>query len=129
VAIGLRSGAGLFAWLAVVGILTLFALTLTWLAVIPGLTARSADAVSGFSFPRIFLPFVSSAFVPTAHVPVPVRSLVRRAAAGDIGRRHHPQLISRRPGRQRDLDRAGPVGRPAGRHVCGRHVALSRKFA
>jgi ABC-2 type transport system permease protein len=73
VAIGLRSGAGLFAWLAVVGILTLFALTLTWLAVIPGLTARSADAVSGFSFPRIFLPFVSSAFVPTGGMPGPVR--------------------------------------------------------
>lgn len=73
VAMGFRSGAGLLAWLAVAAILTLFTLTLTWLAVIPGLTARSADAVSGFSFPLIFLPFVSSAFVPTTRMPGPVR--------------------------------------------------------
>ena len=70
---GFRSGAGVLAWLAVLGILLLFTLTLTWLAVIPGLTATSPDAVSGFSFPLIFLPFVSSAFVPTASMPGPVR--------------------------------------------------------
>jgi ABC-2 type transport system permease protein len=73
VAMGFRSGAGVLAWLGVVGILALFTLALTWLAVIPGLTARSADAVSGFSFPLIFLPFVSSAFVPTEGMPGPVR--------------------------------------------------------
>ena len=70
---GFRSGAGVLAWLAALGILLLFTLTLTWLAVIPGLTATSPDAVSGFSFPLIFLPFVSSAFVPTASMPGPVR--------------------------------------------------------
>ena len=69
VAMGFRSGAGVFAWLAVLGILVLFTLALTWLAVIPGLTATSADGVSGFSYPLIFLPFVSSAFVPTASMP------------------------------------------------------------
>ena len=51
----------------------LFTLALTWLAVIPGLTAKSADAVSGFSYPLIFLPFISSAFVPTSGMPGPVR--------------------------------------------------------
>ena len=51
----------------------LFTLTLTWLAVIPGLTAKSADAVSGFSYPLIFLPFISSAFVRTSGMPGPVR--------------------------------------------------------
>lgn len=73
VAMGFRSGAGVLAWLAIAGILVLFTLALTWLAVIPGLTARSPDAVSGFSLPLIFLPFVSSAFVPTAGMPGPVR--------------------------------------------------------
>jgi ABC-2 type transport system permease protein len=72
-AMGFRSGAGVLAWLAVTGILTLFTLALTWLALIPGLAAKSADAVSGFGFPLIFLPFVSSAFVPTAGMPTPVR--------------------------------------------------------
>lgn len=70
---GFRSGAGVLAWLGVAGILVLFTLTLTWLAVIPGLTATSADAVGGFSYPLIFLPFISSAFVPTAGMPGPVR--------------------------------------------------------
>jgi ABC-2 type transport system permease protein len=73
VAMGFRSGAGVLAWLAIIGILVLFTLTLTWLAVIPGLTAKSADAVSGFSYPFIFLPFISSAFVPTRGMPGPVR--------------------------------------------------------
>jgi ABC-2 type transport system permease protein len=61
------------AWLAVLGILVLFTLALTWLAVIPGLTAKSVDGVSGFSYPLIFLPFISSAFVPTSGMPGPVR--------------------------------------------------------
>ncbi len=73
VAMGFRSGAGVLAWLAVFGIMVLFTLALTWLAVIPGLTAKSVDGVSGFSYPLIFLPFISSAFVPTAGMPGPVR--------------------------------------------------------
>jgi ABC-2 type transport system permease protein len=73
VAMGFRSGAGLLSWLAVLGILLLFTLALTWLAVIPGLTAKSIDGVSGFSYPLIFLPFISSAFVPTSGMPGPVR--------------------------------------------------------
>ena len=70
---GFRSGAGVWAWLAVAGILSLFTLALTWLAVIPGLSAKTADGASAFSYPLIFLPFISSAFVPTATMPAPVR--------------------------------------------------------
>ena len=73
VLIGFRSGAGVLAWLAVTGILALVTLSLTWLAVIPGLTATSVDGATGFSYPLIFLPFISSAFVPTAGMPGPVR--------------------------------------------------------
>nr|BFE66375.1 multidrug efflux ABC transporter permease LieB [Dactylosporangium thailandense] len=71
---GFRSSAGLAAWLAVAGILVLFTLALTWIAVIPGLTAKSVDGASAFSYPLIFLPFISSAFVPTATMPGPVRA-------------------------------------------------------
>jgi ABC-2 type transport system permease protein len=71
---GFRSGAGVLAWLAVVGILILFTLALTWLAVIPGLTAKTIDGASGFAYPLIFLPFISSAFVPTKTMPGPVRA-------------------------------------------------------
>jgi ABC-2 type transport system permease protein len=70
---GFRSSAGVLAWLAVAGILILFALALTWIAVIPGLTAKSVDGASAFSYPLIFLPFLSSAFVPTESMPGPVR--------------------------------------------------------
>jgi ABC-2 type transport system permease protein len=71
---GFRTGAGVLAWLAVAGILLLFTLALTWIAVIPGLTAKSVDGASAFSYPLIFLPFISSAFVPTDKMPGPVRA-------------------------------------------------------
>lgn len=70
---GFRSAAGVPAWLAVAGILLLFTLALTWLAIIPGLTAKTMEGASAFSYPLIFLPFLSSAFVPTATMPGPVR--------------------------------------------------------
>ncbi len=70
---GFRSGAGVLEWLAVTGILVLFTLALTWIAVIPGLSASSVEGASAFSYPLIFLPFVSSAFVPTDTMPGPVR--------------------------------------------------------
>jgi ABC-2 type transport system permease protein len=74
VVMGFRSGAGVLAWLGVAGILILFTLALTWLAVIPGLTAKSVDGASAFAYPLIFLPFISSAFVPTDTMPGPVRA-------------------------------------------------------
>jgi ABC-2 type transport system permease protein len=70
---GFRSSAGVLAWLAVLGILALSTLALTWLAVIPGLTASSVESAGAFAYPLIFLPFVSSAFVPTQTMPGPVR--------------------------------------------------------
>jgi ABC-2 type transport system permease protein len=72
--IGFRSSAGILPWLAVAGILALFTLALTWVAVIPGLTAKSVDGASAFSYPLIFLPFISSAFVPTRSMPPVVRA-------------------------------------------------------
>ena len=81
---GFRSGAGVLAWLAVAGILALFTLALTWLAVIPGLTAKSVDGASAFSYPLILLPFVSSAFVPTATMPGPVRAFAENQPVTSI---------------------------------------------
>jgi ABC-2 type transport system permease protein len=74
VGVGFRSGAGVLAWLAVAGILLLFTLALTWVAVIPGLTAKSVDGAGAFAYPLVFLPFISSAFVPTRTMPGPVRA-------------------------------------------------------
>lgn len=66
---GFRSNAGLLDWLSVAGILGLFTLALTWLAVIPGLTASSMEGATAYSYPLVFLPFISSAFVPTETMP------------------------------------------------------------
>ncbi|HCU51140.1 MAG TPA: ABC transporter permease [Micromonosporaceae bacterium] len=81
---GFRSGAGVLAWLAVAGILILFTLALTWIAVIPGLTAKSVDGAGAFSYPLIFLPFISSAFVPTDTMPGPVRAFAEHQPVTSI---------------------------------------------
>jgi ABC-2 type transport system permease protein len=81
---GFRSGAGVLAWLAVAGILILFTLALTWLAVIAGLSANTVDGASAFSYPLIFLPFISSAFVLTATMPGPVRAFAENQPVTSI---------------------------------------------
>jgi ABC-2 type transport system permease protein len=82
--VGFRSGAGVAAWLAVAGILILFTLALTWIAVIPGLSAKSVDGASAFAYPLILLPFISSAFVPTDSMPGPVRAFAENQPVTSI---------------------------------------------
>lgn len=72
--IGFRSSAGILDWLAVFGILSVFTLSLTWIAIIAGLAAKTPDGAGAFSYPIIFLPFISSAFVPTDTMPSVVRA-------------------------------------------------------
>jgi ABC-2 type transport system permease protein len=84
VVMGFRSPAGVLAWLAVLGILVLFTLALTWLAIIPGLTAKTIDGASAFAYPLILLPFVSSAFVPTDTMPGPVRAFAEHQPVTSI---------------------------------------------
>ncbi len=90
---GFRTGAGLLAWLAVAGILILSTLALTWIAVLPGLTAKSVDGASAFSYPLIFLPFISSAFVPTATMPGSVRAFAENQPVTTL--RSSPTLHAR----------------------------------
>lgn len=81
---GFRSSADIMSWLAVAGILALFTLALTWIAVIAGLSAKSVDGVSAFSYPFIFLPFISSAFVPTESMPTAVRAFAENQPVTSI---------------------------------------------
>jgi len=71
---GFRSSAGILEWLVVFGILGIFTLALTWVAVIAGLAAKTPDGAGAFAYPIIFLPFISSAFVPTDTMPSVVRA-------------------------------------------------------
>ena len=81
---GFRSSAGVLSWLAVAGILALFTLALTWIAAIAGLSAKSVDGAGAFSYPIIFLPFISSAFVPTASMSGPVRAFAENQPVTSI---------------------------------------------
>jgi ABC-2 type transport system permease protein len=82
--IGFRSSAGVLSWLAVAGILALFTLALTWVAVIAGLSAKTMDGAIAFSFPLIFLPFVSSAFVPTESMSPFIRAFAENQPVTSI---------------------------------------------
>lgn len=81
---GFRSSAGILSWLAVAGILALFTLALTWIAAIAGLSAKSVDGASAFSYPLLFLPFISSAFVPTESMPSGVRAFAENQPVTSI---------------------------------------------
>ena len=81
---GFRTSAGPLAWLAVAGILVLFTLALTWVAIIAGLSAKTVEGGTGFSYPLIFLPFISSAFVPTDTMPGPVRAFAEHQPVTSI---------------------------------------------
>ena len=82
--LGFRTSASFLDWLAVAGILVLFTLALTWLAIIAGLAAKSLDGATGFSYPLIFLPFISSAFAPTESMPGPVRAFAENQPVTSI---------------------------------------------
>lgn len=81
---GFRSSAGVLSWLAVAGILVLFTLALTWVAAIAGLSAQSMEGATVFSYPLIFLPFISSAFVPTETMPTIVRAFAENQPVTSI---------------------------------------------
>lgn len=66
------------------GIIVLFTLALTWLAVSAGLAAKTSDGAGAFAYPLLFLPFVSSAFVPTTGIPGPVQWFAERQPVTSI---------------------------------------------
>lgn len=70
VAIGFRStDATALEWLAAFGLITLFALALTWIAIGMGLASPNAEAASNMAMPLILLPLISSAFIPSDTMP------------------------------------------------------------
>jgi len=81
---GFRSSAGILQWLGVFGILGVFTFALTWIAIIAGLAAKTPDGAGAFSYPIIFLPFISSAFVPTDTMPSVIRAFAENQPVTSI---------------------------------------------
>ncbi|MFC9653016.1 ABC transporter permease [Streptomyces sp. NPDC056937] len=70
VAIGFRStDATALEWLAAFGLLALFALSLTWIAVGMGMASPNPEAAGNMAMPLILLPLISSAFIPADTMP------------------------------------------------------------
>jgi ABC-2 type transport system permease protein len=72
-AIGFRPMAGPLDWLLALAVLTLFILAMSWVSVCVGLLASSVESASSFSFVILFLPYLSSAFVPVETMPQVLR--------------------------------------------------------
>ena len=67
--IGFHPHASALDWLGVAGILLAFMIAISWIAACFGLLAKSPEGAGAFSFVIMFLPYVSSAFVPTDTMP------------------------------------------------------------
>src|ERR1700730_2164426 len=68
-AVGWRPTAGPAGWVAAAGMIVVFVLALSWLAAAVGLLAGSVEAANSFTFVLMFLPYVSTAFVPAQTLP------------------------------------------------------------
>jgi ABC-2 type transport system permease protein len=73
VALGFRPTANPLHWLGAIGILVLFTFALIWLATALGLAAKSVETASNTPMFLTLLPFLGSAFVPLATLPVVLR--------------------------------------------------------
>ncbi len=67
--VGFDSAASFGGWLGALAVIALFVAAMTWVAVAIGIVASGPEAASGFTFAILFLPYVSSAFVPVDSMP------------------------------------------------------------
>ncbi|ANJ28942.1 ABC transporter permease [Agromyces aureus] len=67
--VGFRPSATPLEWVAVFGLVALYILAITYLFAAIGLAAGTPEAASGYGFILLFLPYISSAFVPVDTMP------------------------------------------------------------
>ncbi len=72
-AVGWRPVAGPLQWVAALALVALFILAISWLSAALGLVAGSPESANAFTFVILFLPYLSSAFVPTSTMPAFLR--------------------------------------------------------
>ncbi|NUR63295.1 MAG: ABC transporter permease [Catenulispora sp.] len=75
-AVGFRPHAGVGGWLAAIGFLLLFNITLSWIAALLGVAATTVEGATGLSMILVFVPYLTSAMVPTSTMPAGLRAVV-----------------------------------------------------
>jgi ABC-2 type transport system permease protein len=73
-AIGWQPTPSPLAWLAALAMVALFVLAFSWLAAAIGLAVRSPEAATSATFVLMFIPYVSTAFVPVHTMPPVLRT-------------------------------------------------------
>ena len=126
--VGFRPTAGVWGWIGAVAMIAVYILTITYLFAAIGLAAGSPEAASGYGFIILFLPYLSSAFVPVDTMPTwlqwiaenqpvtPIIETIRGLLFGSSPRDGAvvgPRLVRRHPRRGRRVGRVAlpPQGR------------------
>lgn len=92
--IGFRSGAGLAEWLMFGGLVALFTLATTWMAIFFGLLAKSAEGAGSFSYVLMLLIFISPSFVPTGSMTPVLRGFAENQPLTPIVETMRSLLVS-----------------------------------
>lgn len=75
-AVGFRPHAGIGGWLAALGLLLLLAIAMSWLAALLGVLATTVEGANGLGMILVFVPYLTSAMVPTGTMPAGLRAVV-----------------------------------------------------
>lgn len=75
-AVGFRPGGGVLGWLGAIGLLALFAAGIFWLATLLGTIAKTVEGAGGLGMILVFVPYATSALVPTGSMPAVLRVIV-----------------------------------------------------
>jgi len=110
VALGYRPAAGLPGWLGALGLLAAYILAITAVFAVIGLVAGSPEAVTGYGFVLLFLPYVSSAFVPVATMPGWLQGVARHQPLTPVIEATRELLAGGAPGAQALVALAWCVG-------------------
>ncbi|AYF78831.1 ABC transporter permease [Nocardia yunnanensis] len=84
VALGYRPVSGPLGWLAAAGMVALFVVAITAIAVALGMAASNPEAAGGLTYAITFIPYVSSAFVPTHTMPAWLRPIAEHQPATPV---------------------------------------------
>jgi ABC-2 type transport system permease protein len=108
--VGFRPAAGTGGWLLFVGLLVLFTLATTWLAILFGLMAKTPEGAGAFSYILILLIFISPSFVPTESMTPLLRGFAENQPMTPIIETMRSLLTQGTPGDSMGIALAWSVG-------------------